>query len=150
MLNFQVVFGRLKKLAAYANKKESDFRIAVYNQEFTPSEDGTITPLAERKFPNGGVILGIAADAAVSGGATPNNRSLFGLDFQYAGGEALVIDGPVIASALMGGGNDTQFPAKEIIVNPTQAISCRAVNLAGLTGLKINVAYHVAIDRYAG
>jgi hypothetical protein len=150
MLNFQVVFARLKKQAAFAKKNEADFRIAVYKQEFTPSEDGTITPFIPRAFPNGGVILRIASDAMIPGGATANNRSLYALDFQYNGGEALVIDGPILASALLGGDNDTQFPAKEIIVNPTQAISCRAQNRAGISGMVVHVAYHVAIDRYAG
>jgi hypothetical protein len=153
MLNLQVVFGRLKKIKAFAGLKEEDYRLAVYGQEFTPPAGGAPTAYRPRQFPTGGVILGITASAyqpdlpASSQGT--KNRQLFALDFSYSGGEALVIDGPIQADALLGSGEDCVFPAKELIISPTSQISCRAANLT-TSALVVNVAYHCLVFRFAG
>ncbi|HEU0081841.1 MAG TPA: hypothetical protein VFQ87_03140 [Bradyrhizobium sp.] len=154
MLNVTQVLGRVLKLPDFRKVDASAFRLAVYAQTFTPDVDGTPTPYARRDFPNGAIIIGIDASACVPGGGasgqSSRNRQLFGLDFAYNGGEALVIDGPVNADALLGGGDNGQFPAKELIIAPNAAITCRAANLAGAAGLTVSVAYHTLIYRLAG
>ncbi len=150
MLNFHMVFGRLKKLAAYVNKKESDFSTQVYGQKFFPAAGGAVTAFDARPFPIGAIILGITASAYVPGSApsaqTARNRQLFSIDFSYQGGDAIVIDGPIQADALLGGGEENIFPLKEIIIKATQALQCRVANLTN-GSLTVEVAYHCAVER---
>jgi hypothetical protein len=153
MLNTQVVLQRVRKLAAFQNMNESDFRAAYFGQEFTPPAGGVPTAYRPRQFPNGAIIIGISASAYVPGGdaaaQSARNRQLFSIDFAYNGGEALVIDGPMSADALLGGGDSDNFPVKELIMAPNQSLSCRVANLT--TGpLTVDVCYTCLVYRFAG
>lgn len=153
MLNVSQVWNRIKKLPDFARMTEADLMSRSYTQIFTPPDDGTPTPFDPRPFPNGSVIIGIDASATVpnqgASGQSANNRQIFGVEFQFNGGEAIVVDGPCNAEALLGG---RQFPAKEFIVAPNQQIKCRVNNLVGgsASGMIVHVVYHTLIYRYAG
>lgn len=152
MLNASQVYQRVRKLAAFAQMAESDFRGAYYGQTFTPAA-GVLTPMVARPFPSGAIILGIGASAHVPGvaatGQSGRNRQLFRINFAFTGGEALVIDGPVMADALLGGGDSDIFPARELVVVPTQIINCQVQNLT--TGaLTVDVVYHCLVYRSVG
>ncbi len=152
MLNAQQVFNRVKKYKAFASMKESDFRPLVYTQIHTPASGGTPTAFVGQKFPGGAIILGITASAyvptAAATGQGNRNRQLFLIDFQYTGGEALVVDGPVMADALLGGGENDVFPLRELVIAPNQQINCRVANIT--TGsLTVHVAYHCLVYRFA-
>jgi len=155
MINAQQAINRLKKSKEHKDLREEDYRAAVYVQTFTPGVDGEITGFQPRQFPNGAIILMIAASASVDpgegGGADAqagNNRNLFKIDFSYTGGEALVIDGPVLADALMGGGDLSHFPAKELVIKENQNLNCRVQNMAAQE-MTVDVAYHCLVYRYA-
>ncbi len=152
MLNFLQVFSRLKKLPAYANKREEDFKSQVFCQRFFPAAGGDPTAFDARPFPIGAIVLGITASAFVPSSAptaqTARNRQLFAIDFAYQGGDAIVIDGPVQADALLGGGEENIFPSKEMIIKATQSLQCRVANLTN-GSLTVDVAYHCVIDRNA-
>jgi hypothetical protein len=156
MLNVSQVWSRVRKLPDFKGVKESDLRHSVYDQIFTPPDDQTITAFSPRVFPVGGIVIGINASATIPGvsaaGQCANNRQAFALDFQYTGGEALTVDGPICADALMGSGEMSQYPAKELILPTNQQIKCRAQNLIGASapGMLIHVAYHLLTWRYAG
>lgn len=151
MLNAREVFARVHKLDAFRAMKESDFREVDYVQEFTPAAGGVPTVNVPQPFPGGAIILGITAAAVVPGIAAPAgglNRQFFKIDFGFSGGEAIVIGGPVLADALLGGGEQNIFPLKELVMAPNQAINCRVANMtAGL--LTVNVVYHCLVYRFA-
>ena len=153
MLNFHQVFARLKKLPAYQNKREEDFKPQVFGQQFFPPAGGAVTAFDARPFPVGAIILGITAGAFVPGaaatGQSARNRQLFAIDFAYQGGDAMVIDGPIQADALLGGGEENIFPTKEMIIKATQALQCRVANLTS-GSLTVDVAYHCVVDRSKG
>jgi hypothetical protein len=152
MLNAQQVFNRVRKYKAFSQMKESDFRPLVYTQTFTPASGGTPTAMLGQKFPGGAIILGIGASAYVPAGAASaqagRNRQLFLIDFQYTGGEALVVDGPVMADALLGGGDANIFPLRELVIAPNQQINCRVANITS-GSLTVHVAYHCLVYRFA-
>ena len=151
MLNAREVIARVTKLDAFKKMKESDFKLVVYNQDFTPAAGGVPTISTPQAFANGAIILGITAAACVPNSATlptGNNRQAFKVDFSYTGGEALVVGGPVFADALLGGGDQNIFPLKELILAPTQAILARVANMtSGL--LSVGIAYHCLTYRFA-
>jgi len=153
MLNASQVFQRVRKLAAFKDMQESDFAGKYYGQTFTPAANNVVTPFVGRPFPSGAIILGITASAFVPGVAATaqggRNRQLFRIDFAYQGGEGLVLDGPVMADALLGGGETDIFPARELIVVPNQLINCRVANIT--TGLlTVDVVYHCLVYRAVG
>lgn len=151
MLNASQVWNRIRKLPAFAQMRESDFRPLTYVQTFTPAA-GTTTGSTAQSFPGGAIILGISAGAYVptvaAGGQGGRNRQLFVIDFNYSNNEALTPGGPVLADVLMGGGDADQYPSRELILAPNQTINCRVGNIT--TGaLTIHVAYHCLVYRYA-
>jgi hypothetical protein len=154
MISAQVAMAYLKKwVPGYENLKESDYREADFGQKFTPPAGGELTSYQPRPFPNAAIILGITASAYVpnvaASGNSGRNRQLFLIDFAHQGGEALVIDGPILADALMGGGDNDHFPNKVLVVEKGQVINCRTANIT--TGdLVVHVAYHCLVYRFAG
>lgn len=134
-------------------KKPMDFRPIHFNQIFTNIAAGTTSAATLRDFPGGAVILGITASAVIpvvvkadqyyaDGAAapldstldrlksnTPGNRDLFALDFAYTNDEQLTPAGPIIADALLGSGRGTEFPARELYIEPAQGLLARVQNL---------------------
>lgn len=151
MINASQAWHRIKTLAAFKGKKEADFRSVAYVQTFTVTA-GAASAMLPQVFPGGGIILGITASAYIpsaAGTAQGNrNRQLFGLEFQFTNNEQIVVAGPALADALLGGGDADIFPTREMIIEPTQQINCRATNYT--TGnLVIHVVYHTLVYRYA-
>lgn len=152
MLNATQVWQRLKKLEAFKNMQESDFRPLVYCQSFTPASGGAPTAPSPQVFPSGAIVLGITASAfvpaAAATGQANRNRQLFQIDFSFTNNESITVGGPVSADALLGGGDSDIFPSRELIIAPNQSINCRVANVT--TGsLTVNVAYHVLAYRFA-
>lgn len=152
MLNAREVFSRVKRLKAFKDMEESDFRSLYYKQEFTPAAGGAPTVQQGQSFPNGGIVLGITASAFIPNAAplatSGRLRHLFQIDFSYTGNEALVVNGPVTADSLMGGGDSDLFPLRELILAPNQQILCRTANNTN-GALTVHVIYHTLVYRLA-
>jgi hypothetical protein len=150
MLNAREVFARIKKLAAFKDMQESDFRVVVYNQNFTPASGGVPTAFSPQVFPGGAIVLGITAAGCTPNVAPPtgNVRQCFQVDFSYTGGETLVIGGPGAADAILGGGDTNIFPLKELVIAPNQQILARVANLTNVA-LTVSIAYHCLVYRFA-
>ena len=150
MLNPTQVLQRLKLRPAWKGKTEIDFRILVYAQIFNPPAGAAPTANSAMMFPDGAAVLGITASAFVptvaATGQGSRNRQLFLIDFAFVNNDAIVVGGPIMADALLGGGESDIFPAQEIVVGPSQQINCRVANLT--TGaLTVHVAYHCLVPR---
>ena len=152
----------------------SDFRYIAYCQQFnnvtagtvvggasptSPVTPGTASGPALQNFPNGGIVLGITAAAVQAQTVTsafqyaPSNnsgrRDLFALNFQYTNDEVITPGGPIIADALLGSGEDTIFPAREIIIPPSQGILTTAQSYTINPPLNVHVVYHTMVPRVA-
>lgn len=150
MLNSQQVWLRVRKLRAFSQLNEFDFRPVYYKQAFAPAA-GVTTAYSPQDFPNGAIIIGITAAAHVAGaapatGQSAANRQLFGIDFQFSNTDAIVVNGPVNADALLGGGENNIFPAREIIIPPGSKVNCRVENYTN-AALVIHVVYHALAYR---
>lgn len=134
-------------------RKITDFRSLHYVQIFSAVAQGTTSATTLQSFPSGAFVLGISAAANIpvlvkrdqyyaDGAANPldvtvdrlksataGNRDLFGIDFAYTNDEQITPGGPAIADALLGSGRGTEFPARELIIDPSQGILCRVQNL---------------------
>ncbi len=148
MLNVREVLGRVLKMKAYSHMKESDFRQGVFGQTFTPGA-GAAAPAQPRVFPGGAIVYGITAAAFVPGSAPSagRNRQCFQINLAYNGGEAIIMDGPLCADAVLGGGDADIFPAKELVLLPNQQIVCTVNNVTN-GSLTVDVAYHALIYRF--
>jgi len=131
---------------------ENDFREVVICQKFENLVAQQVTAATPQTFPGGAVILGVTATGFQNNvailGQSGNNRQCFGLGFDYTTNEALVINGPVAADALLGGGDGTIFPAKELILQPNQALLVKAANYTSGV-LTVHIAYHCLMYRFS-
>lgn len=153
----------------------ADFRYIAYVQGFTsvaagsttgggtPSTavtGGTVSGPTLQTFPSGAVILGITA-SCVQAQTTTNSfqyapsysegrRDLFALNFQYTGDEIITPGGPVIAEALLGSGEETVFPGREIIIAPSQGILASVQSFAIAPPLTVHIVYHSMVPKLAG
>lgn len=168
-------------------KKQADFTALHYVQPFTGIAMGTITGAQLQNFPAGAFILGISASAAFprivkaaqywndsaeepldftfdrQPTATPGNMDLFSLDFSYTQNQQITPNGPAIASALLGTGAVSEFPSRELIIDPSQGILCRVGSLVSLKlidgtsppagvlfPITVHVVYKCMVPRAAG
>jgi len=170
-------------------RKITDFRSLHYIQAFSAVAQGSTSATTLQTFPSGAFVLGISASATIpvlvkrdqyyaDGAAvpldvtldrvkscTPGNRDLFGLDFAYTNDEQITPGGPCIADALLGSGRATEFPARELIIDPSQGILARVQNLitvqtidnqagslpAGISfPLTVNIVYKCMVPRNQG
>lgn len=146
------------------------FRFLAFSQRFEgvpgSATGGSFGPLQgplAQNFPSGAVVLGITAAAyedqqldnaavlAVAPSYSSGRRDLFGISFQYSGDEQITPNGLTMAEPLLGSGYDTIFPAKELLIPPSQAILCAVASLvpSTLPNLSINVVYHCMVPRAA-
>jgi len=154
----------------------SDFRYIVFSHQqlsttpLTPSAaaaggaPGVAVGPLQMNFPSGAIILGVTSSAfqAQQAAAAPNvpyspsmnagRRDLYTLSFQYTSDEQLTANGGVIADALLGGGDETVMPAKEVMIPPSQSILITAASLVALGGqnLFVHVAFHCMVPRMVG
>jgi hypothetical protein len=150
MINASQAFHRLRTLEAFKRMKETDFRPLTFVQTFTPATGGAPTASAPQSFPGGAIILGITASAFVPGAAVAagRNRQLFSIDFSFSNNEAIIVGGPVVADALLGGGEQDVFTTKEMIMAPNQSVGARVANLTA-GALTVHVCYHCLVYRFA-
>ena len=114
---------------------------------------------AQQNFPSGAIVLGITAACVQAQTTTsafqyppslsPGRRDLFALNFQYSGDEVITPGGPVLAEALLGSGVDTIFPAREIILPPSQSLLCTVAAFTIAPPLNVHVCYHAMVPRVA-
>lgn len=134
------------------------FRSLHYAQRFELTAGATNQPQLQN-FPQGAIILGITAaayQAQTTTGAftyapsmSPGRRDLFALSFQYTGDELITPGGPVNAEALLGGGSGTDFPARELVIAPSQGVLTTVENLTVAPNLKVHVVFHAMVLRTA-
>lgn len=152
MVSPAAAYLRLKKLAAFRNLTETDFRPIVYVQAHASLASGASSVAVGQSFPGGAIILGITSAAYIAAAAAtaqPNvRRQFYGLNFSFTNNETLTPGGPVNAEALLGGGDDTMFPVRELVVAPNQAITSQVVNYSTST-IVVHIAYHCLVYRMA-
>jgi hypothetical protein len=144
MLSAREVWARVKTLSAFSKLSEFDFRPVYYVQKFQVAAS-TITGWAAQEFPNGAIIIGITA--AQPNAAAANNRTTFGIDFQFSNTDAIVVGGPVCADTLLGGGELDLFPAREIIISPGNKVNARIENYSNASAISVHVTYHALTYR---
>lgn len=152
--------------------KMSAFRPLAYTLDLSPLAAGTVTggtspstavtPGATvgpvlTQFNNGAVILGITASAVLPqtvAGAfqyapsmTQGRRDLFALNFSYTGDEILISGGLTLAEALLGGGYDTIFPAREILIPNGSGILTSARSYTVQGPINVQVVFHCMVLR---
>lgn len=152
----------------------SDFRFLAYCQQFNAVAAGSVvggaapttaiaggapTGPALQNFPAGAIVLGITAAAQQAQTTTsafqyapwqsPGKRDLFALMFQYTNDEIITPGGPVLAEALLGSGEDTIFPSREIIVPPSQGLLATVQSYAIAPPLNVHIVYHSMVKRTA-
>jgi hypothetical protein len=150
---FRRYFGQGKLLPAYA------FRPIVYPQRIIVGAAASAPPTAQN-FPAGAVILGItsaAYQAQTATGAftyepwaTEGRRDLYALQFQYSGDEQIVAGATLNADALLGSGGGTQFPPREILMPPSQALLATVQNFTVAPDLTVDIGYHCMVPRVVG
>jgi hypothetical protein len=154
-------------------RQKKDFRYLVYSRAFLSCVPGVAQGQQQQQFTAGAFVLGVTAAANIRNviknllyyanantddgaadnllSATPGNLDKFLLDFSYTTEDSLVANGPTLASALLGSGAESMFPAQELIMPPSQAILCGAQNALGFVGSTYevaNVAISVLMDIY--
>lgn len=181
MITWDRAYARLSKsreFASYFGKGQgapppAAFRFIAYTQflnGLTPSTAaGGGSPLGAtvgpqlQTFPSGAVILGITASSfmaqqAAGAAAYPpwsdkSRRDIFALSFAYTNDELITPSGLTKASALLGTGEDTIFPARELLIPPSQGILVSAASLLA-SGVALNqfvdVVFHCMVPRAVG
>ncbi len=150
MISIERAWPRVRELPQFRNFHLSDFRTLTFGQQFTVGNAATVGPTTQN-FPGGAIILGIAASAtpsAAGGGDAFLYRKSFGVTFGYTNGESLTPGGPIAADSLMGGGDGTIWPTKEIVVAPNQGIQATVQNFL-TTSILVQIAYHCLVWRSA-
>lgn len=150
---FKRFFGSAQAMPPHA------FRYLGYVQTFQVAAGVTLPP-ANQNFPAGAIVLAITASAIqaqTTTGAfqyapsqTFGRRDLFGLSFQYTNDELITPQGPALAEALLGGGSDTIFPGRELLIAPSQGILCTVQHRSVAPDLFVDVVYHSMVPRAVG
>lgn len=125
--------------------------VAGYGQSFGP---------VQQNFPAGAVILGITSAAfqeqtvttayQYAPWATQGRRDLYGLSFSYTNDEQITPNGITLAAALLGGGEDTIFPIREMLIPPSQGILVSAASITVAPSLFVTVVFHCMVPRAVG
>lgn len=154
--------------------KAADFRYIAYCQKFetvaagsvtggaTPSTSitpGAATGPTLQTFPAGAVILGITAAGVqaqtttsafqYASSFTQGLRNMFALAFQYTNDEVITPNGPVLAEALLGGGEENIFPSREIVIAPSQGILATVQSYTISPPMNVHLVYHSMVLRTA-
>jgi hypothetical protein len=136
-------------LDEYKGVSLEQLRFLVFGQTLVVSAAvGTVGPVANQ-FPEGAIILGITATSFTTTPAANNAflmRKGFALSFAFAGGDSITPGGPITAEALLGTGEQSIFPSKELIIRPAQSILATGQNLTS-DNITIEIAYHSLVRR---
>jgi hypothetical protein len=151
MISIERAWPRVRELPQFKNFRLSDFRTLTFGQtSFTLTSGSTSGPTTQN-FPGGAIILGVTTSAfitAASAGDAFLVRKGYGISFGYTNGESLTPGGPISADALLGGGDGTIWPTKEIVVAPNQGIQATVQNFLS-TSMTVHLAYHCLVWRNA-
>lgn len=147
---------------------QHQFRYIAYSLLLGPCV-GSASPVAgfgqpvgpsQQNFPAGAVVLGISATAfqeqETDGSYTyapwsaPGRRDLFGLSFSYTNDEQITPGGLTLANALLGDGDDTVFPGRELLIPPSQGILCTAASFTVAPSLYVQIVFHSMVPRAVG
>lgn len=175
MIKWREAYERLKGVDQFgqwfgragAAPAQKAFRPISYSQTFTgvaaassAGTYGTPTGPSQMNFPAGAIILGITATAYQAQATTgsyqyapsynPGRRDLFGLLFQYTGDEQITPGATLVAAdALLGSGEDTIFPQREILIAPSQSLLTTVGSMAPAPALTVTIVYHSMVLRSA-
>lgn len=179
MIRWREAFERCRDSADFrryfpGGRSMADFRENAFCQQFNSVAAGTnaggAAPTAAntagaqsgptlQNFPSGGIILGITAACIQAQTTTsefqyapsmsPGRRDLFALSFQYTGDEIITPGGPILAEALLGSGEDTIFPCREIIVPPSQGLLATVQSYTIAPALVVHIVYHTMVPKVA-
>lgn len=181
MISWDRAYARLSKTKEFGNyfgkgsgvPPMAGFRFMAYTQFFTGLVPSTAagggTPLGAtvgpqlQTFPSGAVILGITAASYIAQQAAatpvyepwadPGRRDIFCLSFAYTNDEQITPSGLTLASALLGTGEETIFPAREMLIPPSQGILVSAASILA-SGVALNqfvhVVFHTMVPRAVG
>lgn len=178
MINWDAAYNRLKvtkEFSAYYSgghgvPAKSAFRALTYSTIFT-GVAAVATPVTQfgdpqqqlQQFPAGAVILQISACAyqeqTDTGAFTyaphsdKSRRDLFGIGFSYTNDELITVgglNGVHLASALLGTGEDSKFPQKELLIPPSQSIQITVASITVAPTLVIGVDFHAMVPRAVG
>jgi hypothetical protein len=137
----------------------SDFRPLSFVQSFTGLATGATSAATLQNFASGAVLLGLAGSMLIPQSAagaftyapwaSNGRRDMFALNLQYTGDEQIIAGGPGIADAMLGGGDESQYPPREIMIAPSQGILATVENLS-LQTARIDIVYHAMVPRRAG
>lgn len=155
MISPSAAWQRLQRIAMFKGTELKDFRPISYGALYSIAGASSAGPVRQ-DFPGGAIILGVsAASVGFDGGnadafdaAATGSRSSFALAFSYTNDEQLTPGGPHIAEALLGGGDQTIYPPREIVVAPSQGINVTVQNLTS-TQIKISLVWHCLVWRFA-
>lgn len=150
MISIERAWPRVRMLPQFKDFYLSDFRTLTFGQTFTVGNAATVGPTLQN-FPGGAIVLGVAASATPSAAGAGDAflyRKSFGITFAYTNGESLSPGGPIMADALMGGGDGTVWPTKELVIAPSQGINATVQNFLS-TSLLVHLAYHCLVWRSA-
>lgn len=155
MISPSAAWQRLQRIPMFRGMQLDQFRPITYGALYSVAGSSTAGP-TRQDFPGGAIILGVSAAAVGfdSGNAdafdpaATASRSSFALSFSYSNDEQLTPGGPHIAEALLGGGDQTQYPPREIVVAPSQGINVTVQNLTS-TQIRISVCWHALVWRFA-
>ena len=152
MINPSAAWQRLHNAPMFSGLELKDFRPITYVGRYELAASAELST-QRQEFPSGAIILGVTAGAVEKGQAFVNagsngGRNSFALSFAYSNDESITPGGFVMAEALLGAGQQSQFPPREIIVVPSAGI---LVSLQNLTTsiLNVHVAWHCLTWRYA-
>lgn len=171
MINWDAAYERLRVTPAFTAAfgkllPKQAFRAINYTRKFegvaaasTVGVPGTTSGPLLQTFPAGAVILGITAaaiQAQITTGSftyapsfTPGRRDLFALSFAYTSDEQITADGLTMAEALLGSGENTIFPSKELLIPPSQGILVSCASLTVGPTISAHVVFHCEVPRAA-
>lgn len=146
----------------------SSFRNLTFNTTFT-GVAAVATPVTtygtvatqNQQFPSGAVILGITACAyqeqtatgafQYAPGGDKSRRDLFGIGMTYSNDEQITVGGVNgglhLASSLLGTGEASDYPTKELVIPPSQSIIIRVASITVAPVLFISVCFHTMVPR---
>lgn len=116
---------------------------------------------SQQNFPAGAVILGISSTAfqeqvgdntayQYAPFSAPGRRDLYGLAFSYTNDENITPNGLTLANALLGDGDDTVFPGRELLIPPSQGLLCTAASFTVAPSLYVQIVFHSMVPRAVG
>ncbi len=152
MLDIDRVWARCSQLPLFAGKRFGDFGLQVVPVAFTltTQQQSGGTPV---NFPNGAIVVNIAAGARPSAAAAAQSYTygldLFSVAIQIQQGRYIVGPTAAMASSVFGQGVESVFPEKELIL-PTNSQLLYSVTNLTTTTIDVTIAAHCLVPLAVG